>query len=129
MRKYIIGLVGVSLVLAAVLSPVFAVSRRTAAAAGSDVRSLLRMMDKDQNGTVSKEEFMSFMSDTFDRLDINANRELEVSELRPLTNPNWNRCNALAIERGQLENERRSINGAPSPWKNFMDACLAGRVR
>jgi Ca2+-binding EF-hand superfamily protein len=54
-----------------------------------DVRQLLQLMDKDKNGTVSKEEFLDFMSQTFDRLDVNKNRQLEQEELRPLTRPDW----------------------------------------
>jgi Ca2+-binding EF-hand superfamily protein len=49
----------------------FAVSRRTAAAASADVRALVRMMDKDQNGAVSKDEFLQYMGEVYDRLDVN----------------------------------------------------------
>jgi len=46
--------------------------------------SLLRQMDTDRNGTVSKREFVQFMSRKFNRLDINHNGILEPNELRPL---------------------------------------------
>jgi len=51
---------------------------------------LLRQMDTDRNGTVSKDEFQNFMvrtgrtSPTFERLDTNHNGKLERKELRPL---------------------------------------------
>ena len=57
--------------------------------ANRDVNQLIRLMDKDKNGVVSKEEFMDFMSQTFDRLDINKSGTLEPNELRPLTQPSW----------------------------------------
>jgi Ca2+-binding EF-hand superfamily protein len=65
------------------------VSRRTAASAARDVQNLMRMMDADQNGAVSKEEFMNFMSQTFDRLDVNKSGTLETNEMRSMTNPTW----------------------------------------
>ena len=40
-------------------------------------------MDKDQNGKVSKEEFMMFMSAEFDRLDKDKSGALDVNELNP----------------------------------------------
>lgn len=125
----IIATTALSLLVGTMSATAFAASKRTDAAATSDVRSLLRMMDKDQNGTVSKEEFMQYMSQTFDKLDVNANRELEAAELRPLTSPNWSRCDALATQRGVVAEERRSSDAGPSPWKQFMDSCLAGKVR
>ena len=44
-----------------------AASKRTDAAAESDVRNLLLLMDKDKNGTVSKEEFLQYLSQAFDQ--------------------------------------------------------------
>jgi EF hand len=46
------------------------------------VMQLLQLMDKDQNGKISRIEFMSFMSAEFDRLDHNG--ELDVKELKEL---------------------------------------------
>jgi hypothetical protein len=46
--------------------------------------SLLRQMDTNRNGTVSKREFLQFMSRKFNRLDTNRNGKLERSELGPL---------------------------------------------
>jgi hypothetical protein len=46
-----------------------------------EAKKLLVLMDKDQNGKVSKEEFMSFMEAEFERLDKDKNGELDVQEL------------------------------------------------
>jgi hypothetical protein len=37
-------------------------------------------------------EFLKFMSDTFDRLDIDKSSALERKELRQLNDPNWIVC-------------------------------------
>ncbi len=42
----------------------------------------MRMMDRDQNGAVSKGEFLAYMSGIYDHLDVNGNRRLEQSEVR-----------------------------------------------
>src|SRR5271165_5233579 len=42
---------------------------------------LLRLMDLDENGKVSKSEYMRFMEAEFNRLDINHDGELDVKEL------------------------------------------------
>jgi Ca2+-binding EF-hand superfamily protein len=46
-------------------------------------------VDKDKNGTVSKDEFMQFMSAEFDRLDVDKSGTLEHKELRPVRSPGW----------------------------------------
>jgi hypothetical protein len=46
-----------------------------------EVEKLLLLMDKDKNGKVSKQEFMSFMEAEFDRLDQDKSGELDVKEL------------------------------------------------
>jgi Ca2+-binding EF-hand superfamily protein len=46
-----------------------------------EAKKLLLLMDKDQNGKVSKGEFMSFMDAEFDRLDKDKSGELDVQEL------------------------------------------------
>ena len=89
MTRKLIVLVGMSLVAGSMSTAAFAVSKRTAAAANADVRQLVRMMDTDRNGTVSKDEFLQFMSETFDRLDINRSGQLEPNEVRRMTSPNW----------------------------------------
>jgi Ca2+-binding EF-hand superfamily protein/mono/diheme cytochrome c family protein len=78
------------------LIPTFTASKRTAATALSNVRKLLRLMDKDRNGSVSKDEFMQFMSQTFDRLDVNKSGELESKEALTTTFPFGVRINAAA---------------------------------
>jgi Ca2+-binding EF-hand superfamily protein len=65
--------------------PLFWVGRSTAAHAESDVRHLLRLMDEDKNGVASRDEFLEFMGQTFDRLDVNKSGTLETKELYPLT--------------------------------------------
>jgi len=42
---------------------------------------LLRLMDADENGKVSKAEYMKFMEAEFNRLDINRDGELDLKEL------------------------------------------------
>jgi hypothetical protein len=44
-------------------------------------KQLLKLMDTDKNGKVSKAEFMAFMGNEFDRLDVNHDGELDVQEL------------------------------------------------
>jgi hypothetical protein len=47
----------------------------------ADVKQLLLLMDADQNGKISKEEYMRFMTAEFDRLDKDKSGELDVKEL------------------------------------------------
>ena len=54
------------------------------AAGEAEAKQLLLLMDKDKNGKVSKEEFMSFMEAEFNRLDVNKDGELDVQELMGL---------------------------------------------
>jgi Ca2+-binding EF-hand superfamily protein len=63
--------------------PIFWVGRFTTAHAESDVRHLLSLMDTDKNGVVSREEFLEFMGQTFDRIDVNKSGTLEPKELYP----------------------------------------------
>jgi Ca2+-binding EF-hand superfamily protein/mono/diheme cytochrome c family protein len=78
-------------------SATFPFGVRTNAAAKVDVQQLLRTMDTDKSGTVSKDEFLQFMSEMFDRLDVNKNDQLEREELRQLDDPNWLVCHDLRI--------------------------------
>lgn len=50
-------------------------------AATDAAKELLLLMDTDQSGKVSKQEWMKFMEDEFDRLDADHNGELDVKEL------------------------------------------------
>jgi len=51
------------------------------AAGEAEAKQLLLLMDRNQNGKVSKEEFMSFMEAEFARLDVNKDGQLDVNEL------------------------------------------------
>src|SRR5208283_459068 len=56
--------------------------------------TLLRLMDTDRNGRVSKAEFMHFMAEEFDRLDVDHSGELDPEELsrsRLRVNPSWHK--------------------------------------
>ncbi|MGD1070608.1 MAG: EF-hand domain-containing protein [Bryobacteraceae bacterium] len=46
-----------------------------------EAKRLLLLMDRDQSGKVSKQEFMAFMEAEFERLDVNKDGELDVKEL------------------------------------------------
>jgi len=63
-------LLGASLIVGSVSTGAVAASKRTNAVATRDVSELIRLMDKDKNGVVSKQEFMDFMSERFDRADV-----------------------------------------------------------
>ncbi|HET6308051.1 MAG TPA: hypothetical protein VFG12_12755 [Rhodopila sp.] len=69
-------------VLAVLASALAAQANPPMAAPGdAQVKQLLLLMDRDQNGKVSRQEFMTFMAREFDRLDINKDGELDVNEL------------------------------------------------
>jgi Ca2+-binding EF-hand superfamily protein len=51
------------------------------AAGEREAKKMLLLMDTDQSGKVSRQEFMSFMEAEFERLDINKDGELDVKEL------------------------------------------------
>ena len=51
------------------------------AAATEAAKQLMLAMDTDKDGKISKEEWMKFMSDEFDRLDVNHNGQLDPKEL------------------------------------------------
>lgn len=46
----------------------------------SEVKQLLVLMDANQNGKISKQEWMKFMDAEFDRLDKDQRGELDVKE-------------------------------------------------
>ena len=46
-----------------------------------EAKRLLLLMDRDQSGKVSRDEFMTFMAAEFARLDVNKDGELDVKEL------------------------------------------------
>jgi Ca2+-binding EF-hand superfamily protein len=84
-----VAMIAASFVISTISTAALAASKRTTAAAHRDVRTLVRMMDKDQNGSVSKDEFMEFMGREFDRLDVDKNGSLQAAELRPMMHPSW----------------------------------------
>jgi hypothetical protein len=73
------------LMLLTVEASVAADERDSRVVAGqANAAQLLRLMDRDQNGKVSKQEFMNFMEAEFNRLDVNRDGQLDVSELSQL---------------------------------------------
>ena len=46
-----------------------------------EAKRLLLLMDRDQSGKVSHQEFINFMEEEFKRLDVNKDGELDVQEL------------------------------------------------
>jgi hypothetical protein len=46
------------------------------------VKDLLLLMETDKNGKISKQEWMRFMEEEFDRLDKDKKGELDAQELR-----------------------------------------------
>jgi hypothetical protein len=89
--KVVFGIAGMLAMGAVVPEPVTAQSpSSTPAAAQKDkklkagekeAKKLLLLMDKDQNGMISKQEFMNFMEAEFDRLDADKSGQLDVNEL------------------------------------------------
>jgi len=91
MTRKAIAMIATSFIVGTISTSALAASKRTISAAERDVKQLVRMMDKDMNGVVSRSEFMDFMGQTFDRLDINKSGTLEPRELRPLVTGDWHR--------------------------------------
>jgi hypothetical protein len=89
MARKLFSIILMWLAVEAISTAAFAFSKHTDAVTDASVRRLLRLMDKDKNGTVSKNEFMNYFSRTFDRLDVDHNRRLVPDELRPMLIPNW----------------------------------------
>ena len=53
----------------------------TVTLAEPEVKQLLLLMDTDQNGKISRREFIDFMNREFDRLDVDKSGELDPREL------------------------------------------------
>jgi hypothetical protein len=51
------------------------------------IKLMFLLMDTDKDGKISKQEWMSFMSSTFDQLDQNKTGKLDPKELSQLTLP------------------------------------------
>ena len=84
--------------MASISTAAIAQSIATETVADQDVREMLHLMDQDKNGVVSKEEFLTFMSQTFDRLDVAQKGYLEAPQLMPLAKTKWVPCSAAAQE-------------------------------
>jgi hypothetical protein len=84
-----IFLVGVFLAVGIISTSTIAQSKKATATRDAQARQLLRAMDKDKDGTVSKQEYLDFMSGTYNRLDVKKNGQLKEEELRRLTSPDW----------------------------------------
>ena len=89
MAQKLLSIIATWLAIEAMSSAALAFSKHTDAVTDASVRRLLRLMDKDRNGTVSKNEFMNYFSERFDRLDVDHNRRLVPDELRAMLIPNW----------------------------------------
>ena len=61
--------------------PIPAPKEKKLAQGEKEAKKMLLLMDKDMNGKVSKQEFMTFMEAEFERLDVNKDGELDVKEL------------------------------------------------
>lgn len=61
--------------------PVTAQNEKKLVQGEKEAKKMLLLMDKDKSGKVSKQEFMNFMEEEFERLDINHDGELDVKEL------------------------------------------------
>ena len=73
-----------AIVLAAALGVVWAApafAEDSALSADIETTKLLRLMDRDKSGKVSKPEFLRFAHDEFAALDVSGNGELSVREL------------------------------------------------
>jgi hypothetical protein len=57
------------------------VQEKKVAAGEVEAKRLLLLMDRDQNGKVSREEYMAFMAAEFELLDKNKDGALDVKEL------------------------------------------------
>ncbi|MGD0734308.1 MAG: EF-hand domain-containing protein [Terracidiphilus sp.] len=62
-------------------TPVITPTAPEVVAASPEAVKLLKLMDTDRNGKISRAEYMAFMSAEFDRLDVNHDGELDVKEL------------------------------------------------
>jgi len=86
--RYVIAIFATS--VAVQVGPAFGqtLTKNTEYMVDASIRKLLRQMDRDKNGTVSKDEFLRHFSERFDRLDVNHDRRLVSDELRPMLIPN-----------------------------------------
>ena len=88
MARKLLFTIATWLAVEAISTTAFAFSKHTDAVTDASVRRLLRLMDKDKDGFVSKNEFMNYFSQRFDRLDVNHDRRLAPEEMRAGVIPN-----------------------------------------
>src|SRR5262249_60152216 len=89
MARRLLSVVATWLPVQAMSTAAFAFNKHIDAGTDASVRRLFRLMDKDKNGTVSKNEFMNYFSERVDRLDVDHNRGRTQSGVRPMLIPNW----------------------------------------
>ena len=73
--------VGTAQVQSTAASPDSKQKEKNLVAGEEEAKRLLLLMDRDKSGKVSRQEFMNFMAEEFERLDINKDGELDVQEL------------------------------------------------
>jgi Ca2+-binding EF-hand superfamily protein len=78
-RSLLIALMGASGALA--VADVAPKPQDKLAQANENVKQLLLLLDADQNGRISKKEWMAFMEAEFNKLDKDGNGELDQKEL------------------------------------------------
>ena|SRR5215471_15591730 len=67
----------------------FSFDKHTDALTDAHIRQLLLVMDKGKSGAISKNEFMRYISQRFDSLDVDHSRRLEPDEIQAMNIPNW----------------------------------------
>ena len=77
------------LIVGAISRDASAFDERTDLLTDAHIRKLLLLMDRDKSGTVSKNEFMKYMSRRFDELDVDHSRRLEPDEAQAMKIPIW----------------------------------------
>src|SRR5262249_6569483 len=87
MARKLLSIIATWLAIEAMSGAAFAFSKHTDAVTDASLRMLLRLMGKDKDGAVSKNEFMTYFSRRFDGFDCDPNRLLLAHELRPVLIP------------------------------------------
>ncbi len=127
-KREIVTVSVLALAVGSLSAEALAVANRSSTA----TRQLATLMHKEINAVVSRDEFVQYMGTTYDRIDSGGQGQLTVAQLAPVTSSDWLKCESLAMQRGIVVNEReghRQGENGPSPWKQFMDSCLAGKIR
>jgi Ca2+-binding EF-hand superfamily protein len=80
-KRKLLLVVPIAAVLAAQTDQVSKQKEKNLAAGEAEAKRLVLLMDRDQNGKVSKDEFMKFMDEEFTLLDVNKDGQLDVREM------------------------------------------------